>query len=164
MPTVDHYCTLEDVNNLVVQQPFTPLSKPSDTQVQALIAAVATLIDANIGTIYQVPVVAGPLALQLLRDLNAWGAAGRAQEARQTAATPELAGTKSVWTKKFEEWLEMLVDPTDPFILPDAPRNPDFVEKVASQITDSNVLSYPDDESNDDDNIGNSRPSQSQVF
>ncbi len=160
----DHYCTLADVNDLAPQVPFTPTSKPSDAIVTAIIADVANEIDATLATLYQVPVVSGTQALQYLRNLCTWGALGRAQEARTTATAPEAAGIKSVWTKKFEEGLAKLIDPENPFRLVDAPDNGDDVPKVASQIVDSNVLSFPDADSDDDDNLGTSRPTMGDVF
>jgi hypothetical protein len=148
MPTPDYYCNLQDVNNLVTQVKFTPTSKPSEADVQGMIASVARLIDANLSQIYVVPVVPSTqypatVSLQLLRDLCAWGVAGRAQEIRNTGTTPEAQGVKSVWTKKFEEWLEMLADPSDPFILPDAQKQADFVEKLPGEIVDAASVSYP---------------------
>ena len=47
----DYYCTLNDVNTLVPQAPFSSTSKPNEAIVTDMIASVATLIDANISAL-----------------------------------------------------------------------------------------------------------------
>ena len=143
--SVQHYCTLADVNNLVPQVPFTDTSKPNADVVKSIIDDIANEIDSYLASLYITPVVSGAQALQHLRNLNAWGTLGRAQEARTTQAVPEAMGIKSVWTKKYEEGVKAIIDPDNPFTLVDAPVNVDRVPKVASQIVSSDVLDGTDD-------------------
>lgn len=158
----DHYATIDDINALVPQVPFTATSRPTAATVNAMIDDVGNEIDAWLNTTYIVPVVSGASALQFLRNLCAWGALGRAQEARNTAVNAEAAGIKSVWTKKYEEYIKNTVDASVTFLLRDAPQNVDFIPKVASQIVDSNVLSYPDTDDHDEPRLG--RPHLHQVL
>lgn len=123
----DHYCVIGDVNALVTQAVFGTTSRPTQAQVEAFIESVALRIDATIANVgYTVPVVSGTLALALLREACAWGAAGLAQQARETAVKTAVDDRpnvgKNVWLRQFDDWLKRLVDPQDPFELPDAPR------------------------------------------
>lgn len=157
------YCQLSDVNNLVPQTPFGASSRPTATVVTAMIDDVSNEIDAWLSTIYVVPITTGSAALQFLTNLCAWGVLGRAMEARNTGVATEAAGVKSVWTKKYEEYLNNTIDPQVMFLLRDATRNADFIEKVPSQVVDSNAVSFPDMESDDDD-VGDTRPGLGQTF
>lgn len=129
------YCTITDVNSLVPQSPFTPTTTPTQAQVEVLIAQVSLRTDAtliNIG--YVTPVLTGPIALSLLREAVAWGALGLAMQTRITAIAPDQAVGLSVWTKQYKDWLNALADNTNPFELPDAPRNEKAVVKPLGEL------------------------------
>jgi hypothetical protein len=136
------YAALTDVNALVPQAPFTPQTLPTDAVVTAMLADVSLQIDSTLSQLYVTPVIAAPDSLSMLKNICTWGALGRAQEARNTGVVAELQGVKSVWTKKFEEALAKLADPDDPFILPDAPRNGDFIEKLPGEVLGGSPLEF----------------------
>ncbi len=141
---LDHYCTLDDVNKLVPQVPFTDTSKPNAATVLGFIEAVAKRIDATLGNLgYTVPVVSGTQALDLLREACAWGALGLAQQVRdtgvKTAVTESGRPMKNIWLQMFEDWLKRLADGEDPFELPDAPRTGLAVEKQSADLASSFV-------------------------
>lgn len=158
------YCVTADVNALVPQSPFGASSRPTSTVIDQMCFDVSNEIDAWLSTTYVVPVASGAAALQFLKNLCTWGVLGRAQEARNTAALGEGQAVKSVWTKKYEEYLNNTINPAVTFLLRDAPRNADFIEKAPSFIVDSNALSFPDTESDDSTTLGDTRPTVSDVF
>ena len=137
---IAHYCTIDDVNALVPQVPFAANSRPTADVVRSMIDDIGNEIDATIQSLYITPIISGTFSLQYLRNLNAWGALGRAQESRHTQAVPEAMNLKSVWTRKYEDGLKAIVDPNNLFTLTDAPVNVDRIPKVASQIVTSDVL------------------------
>jgi hypothetical protein len=150
----DHYCLIADVNALVPQALFTATSRPTDAQVIVMIDQVAQRMDASMSNVgYVVPVVTGTKALGLLREACAWGTVGLAQLSRGTQASVGLgdrfapAGdvSKNVWTRMFDEWLKKLLDPQDPFELPDAARTNEQIQKQPDQVLRSFVQGVTDD-------------------
>jgi hypothetical protein len=140
-----HYCTIDDVNALVPQAPFTTTSRPTIAQVEGVIEQVADRIDATIGNVgYTVPVVTGARALTLLSEACAWGALGMAQTIRGTAVQAAVGDkgepSENIWTRKFEKWLKALTSPSDPFELPDAPRTSEQLLKQPVELVRSHVL------------------------
>lgn len=156
--TLDHYCSLDDVNKLAPQVPFTDTSKPNAAVVIGLIESVAKRIDASIANVgYVVPVASGTNALELLREACAWGALGIAQQIRDTgvgtAVSENGRPVKNIWIQQFEEWLKRLSSPQDPFELPDAPRTNEQLQKQPENVLRSFVQTIPaDDPSYDPDN------------
>jgi len=132
---VPSYATVDDVNRLTPQNPFTPTTTPSFAQVEQYIAQVSTRMDAcldNIG--YVTPVTGGPKALAQLKEACAWGACGLAQQARIASVSPDMSGQMSVWTKMFFDWLERLASQKDPFHLIDATTNLKLVVKPLGEL------------------------------
>jgi hypothetical protein len=132
---MSNYCSITDVNNLVPQSPFTPTTTPTQAQVEGFITQLSRRTDAclfNIG--YVVPVTTGVQALALLKEAIAWGALGLAQQSRITAIAPDQAVGLSVWTRMYDNWLKALADNTNPFELPDAPRNAKAVVKPLGEL------------------------------
>lgn len=118
-----NYCTINDVNALVPQSPFTAQTVPNQTQVEAFIASVSLRIDATLNNIgYVTPVVSGPKAVALLREACAWAVLGLSSQARLTAVAPDQSMGTSVWTKMYDRWIDELASNRNPFELPDAPR------------------------------------------
>ena len=146
---LDHYSTLIDANALVSQQPYNSTSKPSDVQVAAVIESVAMRIDATLANIgYVVPIVGGTKTLALLREACTWGTVGLAQQMRATALSATLATSdkplKNIWLVMFDEWMARLINPNDPFELPDAQRTSAQVEKDAELVANSSVQTIDD--------------------
>lgn len=161
----DHYCTLEDVNALVPQAPFSATSKPGEATVTALIESVAKRMDASlVNAGYTAPVTTGALSLALLREACAWGALGLAQQVRdtgvKTAVTESGRPAKNIWLQQFDDWMKRLCDPTDPFELPDATASDDQVEKDLGDVARSFVESLDEDEFDAD----NPETTKAQVF
>lgn len=154
--TLDHYCSLDDVNKLVPQVPFTDTSKPNAGIVIGLIESVAKRIDASIANIgYVVPVISGPNALELLREACAWGALGIAQQIRDTGVTTAVSDSgrpvKNIWLQQFDDWLKRLTNPQDAFELADAPRTNEQLQKQGENVLRSFVQGVTDDTSYDPD-------------
>jgi hypothetical protein len=148
---IDHYCTLGDVNALVSQVPFTATSKPNEAQVTALIESVAKRIDGSIFNVgYVVPIIAGVNSLALLREACAWGAAGLAQQIRDTGVTVSVNASgremKNIWLQLFDDWLKRLSDAHDRFELPDAPRTNDQLLKQPESVLRSMAQGLIDDD------------------
>ena len=137
----DHYCTIDDVNQLCPQVPFSASSKPSSALVQTFIEQIALEIDASIAPLgYVTPVVSGPNGLSILRLRCAQGALGLALAVRETSASPASEVAKpNLWTQMFEAWLEKLADPQDNYELPDAPRTTNPLFKNDENVFRSNV-------------------------
>lgn len=132
------YCTISDVNGYVPQSPYTATTVPTQAQVQSYIDQVSNQIDmtlANLG--YVTPVLTGPKALVELRKACAWGALGLAQQSRITSIAPDQAVGLSVWTKMFNQWVDALSDPKNPYELSDAPRTATAVIKPLGEILSS---------------------------
>lgn len=151
MPTL-HYSTLQDVNALVSQAPFTATSKPSETIVSGFLDDVANDMDmmlSNIG--YVVPVVVGPRALQWLRKTCAFGAAGIAQAARDTGVTTAVNASgrevKNIWQQLYDARMKALIDPQDSTELSDAPRTNEQLQKQPDNVLRSFVQGVTDDPS-----------------
>ena len=145
----DHYATVDDVNAIVPQAPFSSTSVPTEGDIAKLIEVVALRIDATIGNLgYVVPVTTGAKSLALLRDACAKGALGEAQMRRQTGvnvATDDRGRPiKNYWTQEFECFLEKLADPQDSFELPDAQRTDEQVIKSAGDLVLSSGLDETD--------------------
>lgn len=139
------YATVEDVNRLVPQNPFTPTTSPSSAHVETYIDQVSRRIDACLDTIgYITPVTGGPKALQQLKEACAWGACGIAQQARIASVTPDLAGQMSVWTKMFFDWLERLSSQKDPFHLIDATTTGRLTVKPMGEMQRDPIISSVD--------------------
>lgn len=129
------YCTISDVNGYVPQSPYTPTTTPTQAQVQAYIDQVANQIDMTLKNLgYVTPVVTGSGALIELRKANAWGALGLAQQSRITAIAPDQAVGLSVWTKMFNQWIDALSDPKNPYELADATRTGTAVIKPLGEV------------------------------
>lgn len=129
------YATVDDVNRLVPQNPFSGTSTPTAAQVSTYIDQISMRMDAildNIG--YITPVTGGVKALAQLKEACAWGACGIAQQARIASVTPDLAGQMSVWTKMFEGWLDKLASAKEPFHLIDAATNQKLVVKPLGEM------------------------------
>jgi hypothetical protein len=157
--TTDHYCSLDDVNKLVPQVPFTDTSKPPAAVVVQFIESVAKRIDASIANIgYVVPVVSGANALELLREACAWGALGLAQHVRDTAVKTAVTDAgrpmKNLWTQLYDDWLKHLTNPQDPFELADAPRTNEQLLKQG----DSVLRSFVETIGSEDDTFDVSNP------
>jgi hypothetical protein len=145
----DYYCTLDDVNALAVQVPFSASSKPSASLVTTLIASVAARMDAMLGNVgYVTPIVSGTKSLALLREACAWGAMGMAQQIRDSGVTTAVNAsgreTKNIWLQMFDDWLKRLCNPQDPFELPDADRTTEQLEKQGANVLRSSVQSVDD--------------------
>lgn len=155
---VDHYCTLDDVNQLVPQAPYSDTSKPNQAVVLKLIDQVANLMDASMANIgYVTPVVSGTVSLEMLRLACAMGTVGLCQQIRdtgvRTAVTDSGATVTNIWTQQFDAWIKRLISPEDPFELPDAPRTTQQLQKQGDLLVRSFVQSIPaDDTSYDPDN------------
>jgi len=150
----DHYATLDDVNALVPQQPFSASSKPSDAAVTRFIDDIALEMDASLGNVgYAVPVVAGVKALQLLRRICAYGALGLAQAARDTGVTTAVSASgrevENIWSQKYRASMKALCNPQDPFELPDAQRTNEQLQKQPDNVLRSFVQGVTDDSSYD---------------
>lgn len=146
----DFYCTVDDVNNLAVQVPFTDASKPNAAQVTSLIEAVARRIDASLANVgYVTPVASGTKALALLREACAWGAMGMAQQIRDSGVTTAVSAgareAKNIWLQMFDDWVKRLCNPQDPFELPDAPRTNEQLQKQPDNVLRSFVQGVTDD-------------------
>lgn len=146
------YCTISDVNGYVPQSPYTPTTTPTQAQVQAYIDQVANQINTTLENLgYVTPVLTGPMALVELRKMNAWGALGLAQQSRITAIAPDQAVGLSVWTKMFNNAIQALSDPKNPYELVDAPRTSKAVIKPLGEMmrdpqtesVDSGLVSDP---------------------
>ena len=153
--TPDHYCVLDDVNNLVTQVPYTPTSKPNATQVTQMIDDVGNDMDTvmrNIG--YQVPVVTGALGLKWLRKTCALGVAGLAQASRDAGVSTAVGGgtadRKNIFQQMYEDRMSALADPQDPTELPDAPRTAEQLQKQPENVLRSFVQTIPSDDPNYD--------------
>lgn len=146
----DHYASLSDVNALGVQVPFTAQSKPSDSQVKAMIDDIANDMDtvlANIG--YVTPVIAGAKALQWLRKTCALGTLGIAQAARDTGVHTAVSASgrevKNIWQQLFDERMKALANPQDPTELPDAARTNEQLVKQPENVLRSMSQGITDD-------------------
>lgn len=132
---MDHYCTITDVNSYVPQSLFTSTTTPTQAQVNAYIDQIANQIDMSLTNLgYVTPVISGDKALKELRKANAWGALGLAMQSRITAIAPDQAVGLSVWTKMFNQWIESLADPKNPYELADAPRTGLAVVKPVGEM------------------------------
>lgn len=150
MAAADHYATLDDVNALAPQVPYTDTSKPNAALVTKLIESVATRMDASLSNIgYVTPVVSGDKALALLREACAWGTMGLAQQIRDSGITTAVSAgaseRKNIWLKMFDDWNARLCDPNDPFELPDAPRTDEQLLKQGESLLRSSVQGVTDD-------------------
>lgn len=150
----DHYCTLEDLNQLAPQAPFSTTSRPSAVAVTAWIDDIALEMDASLANVgYVVPVVGGPLALQLLRRISSYGALGLAQASRDTGVTTAVSASgkevENIWSQKYTQRMKALTNPQDPFELPDAPRTSEQLEKQPENVLRSFVQGVTDDPSYD---------------
>lgn len=135
------YCNITDINKYVPQSKFTSTTVPSQVDVEQYINDTCDTLNLSLGNLgYVVPVVTGPQALRQLRQVNAWGALGIAQDARLTAVAPDQAINKSLWTKRFESWLVDLANPKNPLEL-DAPRTgKEIIKPVGEQQADTTSL------------------------
>lgn len=145
----DHYCTVNDVNKLVPQAPFSNASKPRDVDVQEFIESTAKRMDAWLGNRgYTVPIT-GTNSVAMAREACAWGALGLAQQVRdtavKTAVTESGRPVKNVWLQMFEQWLDSICDSDASFRLTDAPRTDQEVEKDHDLIM-SGPVEASDDE------------------
>lgn len=130
------YCTLDDVNGCVPQAPFGPATVPNDVAVQQFIADITAEIDATLANMgYQVPIT-GAKSLALVEMACKWGAVGLAQDARYTAAIRDdmLGGARNPWTQRYMDWKRALVDPKNPYELPDAVRTATAIVKPLGQV------------------------------
>lgn len=144
------YATTNDVNAYVPQAPFSATSRPTLTQLQTFVDDGQRVIDATLGNVGYVTPITGTVALAECKKANAWYALGIAQQARDTGVTTATsdrggAPSKNIWTRMFEEWLARLVDPQNPFELPDAPRNNEQLEKQPDQVLRSMAQGLTDD-------------------
>jgi hypothetical protein len=143
------YATTADVNALAPQALFSATSRPSLTQVQLFVDDGTNVINATLANIGYVTPITGTIALAECKKANAWYALGIAQQVRDTAVATATSdkGTpgKNIWTRMFEEWLARLVDPRNPFELPDAPRNNEQLEKQPDQVLRSMAQGLSDD-------------------
>lgn len=147
---VDHYATLDDLNRLVSQVPFSATSKPTEAAVTQFIDDIAVEMDASLANVgYVVPVVSGPLALQLLRRICTYGALGLAQAARDTGVTTAVNArgqeVENLWSQKYTARMKALTNPQDPFELPDAPRTSEQLLKQGEQVLRSMADGITDD-------------------
>lgn len=143
------YCSTTDVNGYVPQAPFTATSRPTLAQVQAFVDDGGRVIDATLANVGYVTPITGTVALAECKKANAWYAVGIAQQVRDTAVTTATSDkgqpTKNIWTRMFEEWLQRLTNPDNPFELPDAPRNNEQLQKQPDAILRSMAQSLSDD-------------------
>lgn len=147
----DYYCTVDDVNNLTPQVPFTATSKPPQATVNGFIDDIAREMDASMSNIgYVVPVVSGEKALQLLRRICAYGALGLAQAVRHTGINTATDSGKTerdnIWTLQYRARMKALCNPQDPFELPDAPRSGEQLIKQPDQVFSSFVQTVPSED------------------
>lgn len=140
----DHYASIDDVNALIPQAPFSATSKPTQTAVTAFLEDVANDMDAMLANVgYTVPVVTGPKGLKWLRKTCALGTLAIAQAARDTGVTTAVNASgregKNIWQQLFDERMKALIDPQNPTELPDAPRTSDQLLKQPESVLRSMV-------------------------
>lgn len=136
------YCTINDVNGLVPQQPFTANTIPNQATVEEFIGDITDEINATLRNIgYVVPVTGGAEALRLLRNANKWGALGLAQDARMTAVLrdEQVGGGRNTWTIRYDNWKKALLDKHNPYELPGAARTDAAVIKPEGSVESSTV-------------------------
>lgn len=143
------YCTTADVNGYAPQVPFSATSRPTLTQLQTFVDDGARVIDATLSNVGYVTPITGTVAIAECKKANAWYALGIAQQVRDTGVTiatsDKVTPGKNIWTRMFEEWLARLVDPANPFELPDAPRNNEELLKQPDQVLRSMAQGLTDD-------------------
>jgi hypothetical protein len=149
------YCALDDLNALVPQAPFTATSKPTAASATQWIADIAVEMDASLRNVgYVTPVALAPdgtdalLSVQILKMINAYGALGQAQAARDTAVSTAVTASgrevKNIWMQRYDQKMAALTDPQDPFELPDAARTDEQLEKQPENVLRSSVQSVSD--------------------
>lgn len=143
------YCSTDDVNALAPQVPFSAQSRPTLTQLLMFIDDGTNVINATLGNVGYVTPLTGTVALAECKKANAWYALGIAQQVRDTGVTTATSDKgmpgKNIWTRMFEEWLQRLADPKNPFELPDAPRTAQQIEKQGDAILRSMSDGITDD-------------------
>jgi hypothetical protein len=149
-----HYCTLDDVNKLAPQVPFTDTSKPNAATVISFIDSVAREMDSMIGNVgYVVPIVSGANALESARETCAWGVLGLAQTVRDTGVTTAVSSgdrpIENIWTQKYRARMKALTNPQDPYEWTDAQRTNEQLQKQPDNILRSFVQGVTDDTSYD---------------
>lgn len=76
------YCSESDVGIINAQRIYNDSSKPTSSQVNSMIDHVAALMDARLNALgFTIPVVSAPKSQNLLKTINALGAAAMAEEA-----------------------------------------------------------------------------------
>lgn len=106
------YCTITDVQALNAQRTYSATTKPTTTQVTALIAQIATEIDAVLAAKgYTIPVATPTTFVTFLATVNAYGA-GALAEAAMFPETSEMGSTPhwKVLQAKYDAWLKLLID------------------------------------------------------
>ncbi len=111
------YCTITEVQGLNPKRTYDVTSKPTSTQVEALITQVAAEIDSILlGRGLTVPVTTPTELVTHLKQVNAYGAAALAEmgmfpEAAGLGATPHGHELWAIYTKMME-WLKTGTLPT----------------------------------------------------
>lgn len=149
------YCTISDVNALVPQSPYTATTAPTQAQVEGYISQISNRIDATLYNLgYVTPVTASatpqtgppyiPDPLSVVKEACAWGSLGLASQSRITSVSPDSAVGLSVWTKMFNDWIKALLDPKNPFELPNAQRNARQIVKPQGEMQASMISNSVD--------------------
>ena len=135
------YCSVSDVNNINVQRTYDSDSKPTSSQVNAMVDNVASLMDARLEAVgFTVPVVSAPKSQGLLKIINAFGGAAMAEEAIYEGAVTTDVRPKYVdlW-KRYEAEMKRIEG--NPLLLSDAT----WEDITSTRPTSGSVTSYPQD-------------------
>lgn len=106
------YCTITDVQALNAQRTYGATTKPTTTQVTALIDQIAAEIDAVLAAKgFTIPVTTPTTFVTFLAAVNAYGAGALAE----ASMFPELsdAGSTPHWKvllAKYDAWMKLLID------------------------------------------------------
>lgn len=133
------YCTLDDVNGLLIGLTIDDNTDPSASDVTNKIIPESDLeIEDRLRVYYQVPIT-GTDALKTMQRISTWLTASKVTERIYIGQTPSDSPQATTWHKYAEADLKRLVDGN--IILTDAVSTDDTPESKSHQISDK--LSQP---------------------
>ena len=139
------YCDITDVQGkgTMAGRPFSPVSNPTQAEVQARIDYRALEIDSRlsvVGVTVPVDAMTSPLAYQLVSELNALGAAADAQRIVFMRTSPNESYSAGVLESTYKELLLMYAgdgkstNPGNPTLLRDAVLSSSVPETMTKRL------------------------------
>jgi hypothetical protein len=128
------YIDLEDVRSAAPQLRLSAQSRPSETEVRQIIGRVESELEGVLQSLgFTIPIT-GTNSIQIVKSMLVNEVVAQTLENQYVGVGDPRNFGSDIMHRRYADRVKQLLDPNDPFTLPDAPRG-DLQEKLASETS-----------------------------